>query len=241
MTKPLNAADQAAAIAAAEAANAIKTANFEAAKALKFDAAKALGVVAAQGEGSLFELAMSFQDGIREGVLTAGESKALYDAYVAGFNSLAAEPMAESSAKVQRSIFATFGEPAAVAQGRDIYARVITIRKGIATEDRVGSAYSTFAKVNRELAALAKTVADVSTIKVDDDQLRGWCTKAAKVDADILDKLLKSVQSVAAVAKHMADDGELAKLVEQLAALHARRKSGVKAASDPAELIKAAA
>ena len=105
MTKPLTAAEQAAALLATDTAiiapeapasdeTIVDGGNVLALKTKAMQTAMVYGSQHARGEASLTRLAFYFSGGVREGFLSEGDAEGLYKAFIAGHNQTLAKSLA---------------------------------------------------------------------------------------------------------------------------------------------------
>jgi len=176
-----------------------------------FKVVEHFGAMAARGKAQLSRLAIKFADACRDkdNPITADDARKVYEAYAKGHNAAvpllgqtaSVEFMGESVIKSGASILKTFGHRAVLAQGNGIYERVVRLRNELGAEDRSASAYSSFAKVNREVAKLGDAVANVETIAITDDQIISWISKKPTADKTALKRLQEMQKLIAAAMK----------------------------------------
>lgn len=200
---------QAAAILAAEQQNAEVLSNHEVALAAFVKTVEHYGAMAARGKAQLTRLAMTFADNCRAKIVSKDDARKVYEAYARGHNeciahlgsTAAVEFMGENVIKSGASILGTFGHPAVLLQGNGLYERIVVLRNQLGAEDRSASAYSSFAKVNREIAKLGDAKANVETVVVSDEQIIAWISKPKSEDKTDLKRLQEMQKAIASMRK----------------------------------------
>ena len=228
----------------------VKLTNHETARAALIEKAEAYGAAASEGDMSQTKVAFLFNQAVREGVMTEEDASKIYLAYAKGYNaarvakgklevagtsydvhgdSMSDAERGKGAEKTAVSIFRTFGRPAVVAQGLDLYRQVRELRELIGADDRAqASLFNAFVAVNRAVskaadesekpdaefradeALIAKAITKVGGGKTDAEKLAalvaalGKLVKTGKFDASIEDaaRILSNVKPkvVSAVA-----------------------------------------
>lgn len=168
-----------------------------------FATVKHLGEAAGRGASSLMEVAFGFQAAVVDGLVAADDASKVYGVYAEGFNSVGGEQMSSGSIQAQASILKTFGGKAACHLGRDLYARIVTLRKEVPAEDRTGSAYSNFAAVNRAVQVELEKTGKLDTLAsvVSDAWIIAAISKKSAVAKSDMEKFGDVVKALNKLAK----------------------------------------
>ena len=152
---------------------------FEAARARVIKQANLFGVQSARGEMSLTKLAFLFNDACRNRVMTVADAEVTYKAYVDARNAavaaghvtidgvdyrVTADRIEPEQMDVSVSTFATFGKPAVIAQGLNLFQNIMAVQAEIPTDRRaVKSPYNAMVRVGRRIVkdCKASTLTDV--------------------------------------------------------------------------------
>jgi len=159
------------------AADAAVVDNRTAMKAALIEKAEAYGVEAATGDMSQTKVAFLFNQAVRERLMTEADAGAVYTAYAKGYNAARIAKgslviadtthfvhgdgmndvdRGKGAEKTAISIFRTFGRPAVVAQGLEMYQDVRELRELLGADDRAqGSLFNAFVAVNRAVTKAA--------------------------------------------------------------------------------------
>jgi hypothetical protein len=221
--------------------------------------ARTLGIAKARGANSLTQLCYDYQAGVIAGVLVRGDNERLYNAYADAHDAhLSTEEMADSGFKTiseesrapARSNLLTFSNPFVLAQGRELYKRVIEARASMDKETRHDeSPLSSFVRINRRVAEMGEAVAESvspDNLVIEDSQIVEWLTKesaAKSAKKTPLEKLEKVIAELTKLEKDPAFGGDLEKVLasaRKAAAAYTLREAEKAEAVAHAEIIKAA-
>ncbi len=151
--KNVVAIDSNAKIAEIEANNAKLEANANKRNAF-YEAMRDLGELDRLGKASPFKSAMLFQSAVRDGYVkaTSDEARDAYKAY-AGIETgdVVGVDKVTASLATQTSCLLTFGLPASVHAGENLYVQIDQVIHGYAAKDLTGSKIRCYEKANREL------------------------------------------------------------------------------------------
>lgn len=192
------------------------------------DRAAEYGEKAAIGQTSLTALAFYFNEAVRRGMATEGDARLVYGAYAEKFNAAVAAQsvtignvayatttdklidLDEKSIKTPVSMFRTFGRPAVVAQGLELYTRVQAACGLLERSKRIGSVYNCMVAVNRgvteasEASLLSDAQVAAGEFAVTDEMIAAWIAapeKAQPKERDFATRLAALVTDCAKLVK----------------------------------------
>jgi hypothetical protein len=225
------AAELAAETAKQEAAKRIAdmTAQAEANLPVYLDDAAKLGIAKARGANSLTALCYRYQNGVRSGEILRGHNVKLYNAYAdahdahlsdAEMQDSGLKAIAEESRVSARSNLLTFSDAFVLAQGSELYARILKIRGDMEKDEIVdGSPLSHFVRLNRRIAEKGEKTAHSITpdkLVIEDSEIKLWLTKesAVKTEKTPEMRLEAVIATLVKLNKDSAYEGELSKVLQ---------------------------
>ncbi len=231
-------AEKAAAMLAASTANEAVLSNHETMRAALIVKAEEYGAAASEGDMSQTKVAFLFNQACREGVMTEEDASKVYLAYAKGYNaaraakgkitigetehavhgdSMSDAERGKGAEKTAVSIFRTFGRPAVVAQGLDLYRQVREMRELIGADDRAqASLFNAFVAVNRAVSKAAdESEKPDAEYRVTEDVIAKAITKApgGKTDAEKLAALVTALGKLIKTGKFDASIEDAARIL----------------------------
>jgi hypothetical protein len=204
-----------------------------------YSIAKRLGRLSAAGESAVTQLAFGFQRMVAAGDASEAHAGPLYVAHLTAHNEWvernphlgkALKDTAEKAVKSSISQFRSFGRkgPRELGQSDDatvegLYAAVLRMRAEIGADNLAQkSAYGSFVKVNREVAALCEKIVDKANFPaITDAMLRDWLSAKPKAEASDLEKAIEAMRKATEARPGDLALNEMFRLIERYAAIAA--------------------